>query len=66
MQNWVLQLWVKYYEVKKQIELAQTKEELTAIDITTQSCSPPEYTIYELNTEAAAVALKETNNHGEL
>lgn len=66
VQNWVLQLWVKYYEVKKQIELAKTKEELTAIDITTQSCSPPEYTIYELNTEAATVVLKETNNHGEL
>ena len=54
VQQWVLALWAKYYEVKDLLAAAETLEALRAVDISTATLTPPPYTIRELNEEAAA------------
>lgn len=54
VQQWVLALWARYYEVKDLLAAAETLEALRAVDISTGSLTPPPYTIRELNEEAAA------------
>ena len=54
VQQWVLALWAKYYEVKDLLAVAETLEALRAVDISTDALTPPPYTIRELNEEAAA------------
>ena len=54
VQQWVLALWSRYYEVKDQLAAAETLEALRAVDISTATLTPPPYTIRELNEEAAA------------
>ena len=54
VQQWVLALWAKYYEVKDLLAAAETLEALRAVDISTEALTPPPYTIRELNEEAAA------------
>ena len=53
VQDWVMNLWKHYYEVKDLINAAETLEELKALDISTASLSAPPYTIRELNEEAS-------------
>ena len=55
VQQWVLALWAKYYEVKDLLAAAETLEALRAVDISTEALTPPPYTIRELNEEAVAV-----------
>ena len=59
VQQWVLALWARYYEVKDLLAAAETLEALRAVDISTESLTPPPYTIRELNEEAAAFLAKE-------
>lgn len=54
VRQWVLDLWAHYYEIKDQIEAAETKDDLTAINISTEGFSKPPYTIRELNEEATS------------
>lgn len=54
VQQWVLELWARYYEVKDQLAAAETLEALRAVDVSTAELTPPPYTIRELNEEAAA------------
>ena len=54
VQQWVLALWARYYEVKDLLAAAETLEALRAVDISTATLTPPPYTIRELNEEAAA------------
>lgn len=55
VQQWVLALWAKYYEVKDLLAAAETLEALRAVDISTAELTPPLCTIRELNEEAVAV-----------
>ena len=55
VQQWVLALWARYYEVKDLLAAAETLEALRAVDISTEALTPPPYTIRELNEEAVAV-----------
>lgn len=55
VQQWVLALWARYYEVKNLLAAAETLEALRAVDISTAELTPPPYTIRELNEEAVAV-----------
>lgn len=59
VQQWVLTLWAKYYEVKDLLAAAETLEALRAVDISTGALTPPPYTIRELNEEAAAFLAQE-------
>ena len=52
VQDWVMNLWKHYYEVKDSISEAQTLDDLAKIDISTETLSVPPYTIRELNEEA--------------
>ncbi len=54
VQQWVLELWARYYEVKDLLAVADTLEALRAVDVSTAELTPPPYTIRELNEEAAA------------
>lgn len=54
VQQWVLALWARYYEVKDLLAAAETLEALRAVDISTEALTPPPCTIRELNEEAAA------------
>lgn len=54
VQQWVLALWARYYEVKDLLAAAETLEALREVDISTAELTPPPYTIRELNEEAAA------------
>lgn len=54
VQQWVLALWARYYEVKDLLAAAETLEALRSVDISTGALTPPPYTIRELNEEAAA------------
>lgn len=54
VQQWVLALWARYYEVKDLLAAADTLEALRAVDVSTAELTPPPYTIRELNEEAAA------------
>ena len=58
VQQWVLALWARYYEVKDLLAAAETLEALRAVDISTATLTPPPYTIRELNEEAAAFLKK--------
>ena len=62
VQNWVLALWAKYYEVKDMISSANTLEELRTIDISTNTLTQPPYTIRELNDEAVIALAKNFTN----
>ena len=55
VQQWVLALWARYYEVKDLLAAAEPLEALRAVDISTEALTPPPYTIRELNEEAVAV-----------
>ena len=57
VRQWVLDLWAHYYEIKDQIDAAETEDALTVINISTNGFSAPPYTIRELNEEAL-IALK--------
>ena len=59
MQQWVLALWAKYYEVKDLLAAAETLDALREVDISTDELTTPPYTIRELNEEAAAFLAKE-------
>lgn len=59
VQQWVLALWARYYEVKDLLAAAETLEALRAVDISTATLTPPPYTIRELNEEAAAFLAQE-------
>ena len=54
VQQWVLALWARYYEVKDLLAAAETLEALRAVNISTDNLTPPQHTIRELNEEAAA------------
>lgn len=62
VQNWVLALWAKYYEVKDMISSVNTLEELRTIDISTNTLTQPPYTIRELNDEAVIALAKNFTN----
>ena len=53
VQEWVLNLWEKYYKIKKQISACTTADELSTIVIDPSVCGELPYTIAELNLEAA-------------
>ncbi len=59
VQQWVLELWARYYEVKDLLAAANTLEALRSVDISTAELTPPPYTIRELNEEAAAFLAQE-------
>ena len=59
VQQWVLALWARYYEVKDLLAAAETLEALRAVDISTAELTPPPYTIRELNEEAASALAQE-------
>lgn len=56
VQAWVLSLWAAYYQVKDAIEAVTTADALTAINLAPDPEDVPQYTIRELNEEAAAAA----------
>ncbi len=59
MQRWVLDLWLRYYEVKDRITASVTAEALAEIELSATSFGAPPYTVRELNDEAAeACAIK--------
>lgn len=59
VQQWVLALWAQYYTVKDQLAAAETLEALRAVDISTDNLTQPQYTIRELNEEAASALAQE-------
>ena len=59
MQAWVLALWAAYYQVKDAIEAVTTADALTAINLAPDPEDVPQYTIRELNEEAAAATATE-------
>lgn len=59
VQQWVLELWARYYEVKDLLAAADTLEALRAVDVSTAELTPPPYTIRELNEEAASALAQE-------
>ncbi len=59
VQAWVLALWAAYYQVKDAIEAVTTADALTAINLAPDPEDVPQYTIRELNEEAAAATATE-------
>lgn len=59
VQAWVLALWAAYYQVKDAIEAVTTADALAAINLAPDPEDVPQYTIRELNEEAAAATAKE-------
>ena len=59
VQAWVLALWAAYYQVKDAIEAVTTADALTAINLAPDPEDVPQYTIRELNEEAAAATAQE-------
>lgn len=54
VQNWVMNLWARYYTVRDAVTAAETAEALEAIDLTPDAFGVPPYTIRQLNDEAKA------------
>lgn len=61
VQLWVMGLWTQYYAVKDALQVAASKAELDAVDLTPDSYGAPQYTIRQLSEEAAS-ALATGNN----
>lgn len=61
VQNWVMELWARYYTVRDAVTAAETAEALEAIDITPDSFGVPPYTIRQLNDEAKAATAQSTD-----
>lgn len=61
VQNWVMNLWARYYTVRDAVTAAETAETLGAIGLSADACGEPPYTIRELNDEAKAAGGGETN-----
>lgn len=59
VQAWVLALWAAYYQVKDAIEAAADADALAAINLAPAPEDVPQYTIRELNEEAAAATAQE-------
>lgn len=68
VQNWVMELWARYYTVRDAVTAAETAEALEAIDLTPDAFGVPPYTIRQLNDEAKAATAaqqpEETENEG--
>lgn len=61
VQNWVMQLWARYYTVRDAVTAAETAEALEAIDLTPDAFGVPPYTIRQLNDEAKAATAQSTD-----
>lgn len=61
VQNWVLQLWARYYTVRDAVTAAVTADALGEIDLSADACGEPPYTIRQLNDEARAASAQNTN-----
>lgn len=59
VQAWVLALWAAYYQVKDAIEATADADALAAINLAPDPEDVPQYTIRELNEEAAAATATE-------
>lgn len=57
VQNWVMNLWARYYTVRDAVTAAETAEALGAIGLSADACGEPPYTIRELNDEARAASV---------
>lgn len=61
VQNWVMELWARYYTVRDAVTAAETAEALEAIDLTPDAFGVPPYTIRQLNDEAKAATAQSTD-----
>ena len=57
VEAWVMSLWARYYDVRDMVVAADTVEALESIDLSTDACGVPPYTIRQLNDEARAASV---------
>lgn len=61
VEAWVMSLWARYYDVRDMLVAAETVEALDSIDLSADACGEPPYTIRQLNDEARAASVQNTN-----